>query len=179
MATNTQPDWGQFFEQATDAYVDAFEQNVEAQTAFADAFEESIDHSLNEDRTSEAIDRYAHAYEAWMDAAEEMLNRVGDAASGEDVETSEFRDLWLDAANESAKEFMTSSAFAAATGDALDDALDVQAQIDESTQEALRSSGFATTADIDEIGERIVEMERRQQGVEQKLDRLLDAADAE
>jgi hypothetical protein len=33
--------------------------------------------------------------------------------------------------------------------------------------------GFATTRDVEEVGERLVELERRQHAVEKKLDELL------
>jgi hypothetical protein len=34
--------------------------------------------------------------------------------------------------------------------------------------------GFSTREDVEEVGERLVELERRQHEVEQKLDQILD-----
>jgi vacuolar-type H+-ATPase subunit I/STV1 len=121
----------------------------------------------------EGVEGVARAYEAWMDAAEEAVELTEDAAAGE-ADPGEFRDLWLDAANTAFKRVMGTSAFAAATGQALDDALDLQADLDEAAQDTVREYGFATSDDVEEVGERIVELERRQHAVEEKLDELLD-----
>ena len=51
---------------------------------------------------------------------------------------------------------------------------ELQQQADEASQETLRSLGFATEDDVVEIGDRLVELERRQHAVEQKLDRVLE-----
>jgi len=69
---------------------------------------------------------------------------------------------------------MGTSAFAAATGQTIGDMLEASEQLDHASQETLRSMGFATEGDIEEIGERLVELERRQHAVEQKIDRLIE-----
>jgi hypothetical protein len=95
------------------------------------------------------------------------------------VAPEDFRDIWLNAANESFKEVMGTSAFAAATGETVGDALELQQAIDAATEETLAALGFATGGDVEEVGARLVELERRQHAVEEKLDRVLAALDAE
>jgi hypothetical protein len=62
------------------------------------------------------------------------------------------------------------------TGQNLESVLDFQQQMNDTAEETLHGMGFATTGDIREIGERLVEVERRQQAIESKLDQLIDQA---
>jgi BMFP domain-containing protein YqiC len=45
------------------------------------------------------------------------------------------------------------------------------------TQDTVAQMGMATRDDVEEVGERLVELERRQHDVEEKLDRVLDAVE--
>ena len=44
-------------------------------------------------------------------------------------------------------------------------------------QDTLAQMGMATRGDVEEVGERLVELERRQHNLEEKIDRLLDAVE--
>ena len=90
------------------------------------------------------------------------------------VDPEEFRDIWFNAANTAFKESMSTTAFAAATGQNVEDVLDLQQQMNEATEQTLHGMGFATTGDVREVGERLVEIERRQHAIEEKLDQLLE-----
>jgi len=169
--------WNQFVDQMNQQFMDAFEQNVEAQAEFVESWTETFESSVDDDEMTEGVKGYARAYEAWMDAAQRMVDRVNDAAEGEDVEVSEFRDIWLNTANEAFKEAMSTTAFAAATGESVGEALDLRQQADEAAESTLHDLGFATEGDIVEIGERLVELERRQHAVEEKLDRIIEELD--
>jgi hypothetical protein len=166
--------WNQFVERMNQQFMDAFEQNVEAQAEFVESWTETFESSVDDDEMTEGVKGYARAYEAWMDAAQRMVDRVNDASRDEDVEIEEFRDIWLNTANEAFKEAMSTTAFAAATGESVQQALDLQQQADEAAESTLHNLGFATEGDIVEIGERLVELERRQHEVEEKLDRILE-----
>ena len=104
----------------------------------------------------------------------DRLERLADATAEEDVPVTDLRDIWLSAANESFEEVMGTTAFAAATGQAVDEVLDAQSQVQAASQETLRELGLATRDDVQEVGERLVELERRQHAVEEKLDRVLE-----
>ncbi len=106
-----------------------------------------------------------------------MVDRMNDQLEGEDVDIEEFRDIWLNTANEAFKDVMSTTAFARMTGETVGDVLEMQQQADEAAQETLGSLGFATQDDVVEIGDRLVELERRQHDVEQKLDRVLEHLD--
>jgi hypothetical protein len=109
-----------------------------------------------------------------MDAAKSMFERTSDAAQGEEVDPTELRDIWLQSANEAFKEVMSTSAFAAANGQLVEAMMDMQEEADDVTQDTIRQMGLPTRDDVMEVGERLVELERRQHRVEEKLDRVLE-----
>jgi hypothetical protein len=163
-----------FLERMTETYMNALDRNLDAQSAFLESWMDSMDENVSEERIKEGYEGSMRAYEAWMDAAETSLDRMGAAFQGEEVEPEEFRDVWLSSANEAFKEMMTTTAFAAATGQTVEEALDMRQRIDDASEETLHALNFATVGDVREVGERLVELERRQHSIEQKLDALLD-----
>ncbi|WP_332897508.1 MULTISPECIES: poly(R)-hydroxyalkanoic acid synthase subunit PhaE [unclassified Haladaptatus] len=170
-----QAQWSQFVEQWNESVARSFEQNMEAQSAFMDAWADAFEGSVpDEEQLNQGMKGYTRAYEVWMDAAERMMTRAGDVAEGEDVDMTEFRDIWLQSANKAFKEVMSTSAFAAGTGQFVETMMEARKQADAASEEALQEWGFATRSDVMEVGERLVELERRQQRVEEKLDQLLE-----
>ena len=161
-------------ENANEQFLEAFERNVEAQAEFVETWMAAIEESTDEDLTRDGLEGYARAYKAWMNAAEEQVDRLNASIEGEDISLESFRDRWLNAANQAFKEVMSTSAFAAATGDTVEAALDLKEQADEQAEETLHVLGFATVGDIDEVGERLIEVERRQQRIEEQLDEILE-----
>jgi hypothetical protein len=175
MSEQYSQDWGQLMEQMNEAMAESIERNVEAQTAMMESWTEAFDDSmLSEEEVSDGIEGYRRAYEVWMDTAETMVDRTEDAFEGEDVDPQEFRDLWLQSANESFKEIMSTSAFASANGQLVEILMEAQQEVDDVTQDNLAQLGMATRDDVVEVGERLVELERRQHAVEQKLDRIIE-----
>jgi len=175
MSEQQSQNWGRMVEQMNEAVAESIERNMEAQTAMMESWNEAVDETmLSEAELDEGIEGYRRAYEVWMDTAEEMVDRSIDAAEGEDVEPEEFRDLWLQSANESFKEVMSTSAFASANGQLVESLMETQQELDEMAQDNLAQMGMATKDDVVEVGERLVELERRQHAVEQKLDRILE-----
>lgn len=175
MSEQQSQNWGRMMEQMNEAVAESMERSMEAQTAMMESWSGAVDGTtLSEDEMDEGIEGYRRAYEVWMDTAEEMIDRSVDALEGEDVEPEEFRDLWLQSANESFKEIMSTSAFASANGELVESLMETQQEMDEMAQDNLAQMGMATKDDVVEVGERLVELERRQHGVEQKLDRILE-----
>ena len=168
-----QDSWTEFVENMNEQMVDAFEANVEAQSQFVETWAETLSEGTDDERFGEGVEGYARAYQVWMDAAEEMTQQVAEDRG--DVDPEDVRDLWLSSANEAFKEVMSTSAFAAVTGQTVEDALELRQTVDENAQETLHALGMATEGDVREIGDRLVELERRQHGIEEKLDRVLDA----
>jgi hypothetical protein len=170
-----QDEWTEMVEQMNDAVSESVEQNMKAQAAFVESWADAVEDSIpEEDNVAEGIQGYNQAYEEWMNAAEQMLERTSDAAQGEDVDPTEFRDIWLQSANEAFKHVMGTSAFAAANGQLVETMMEMRQEADDMTQESIAQMGFSTREDVEEVGERLVELERRQHEVEQKLDRILD-----
>jgi hypothetical protein len=175
MSEQPQYNWLTMAERMNEAMARSVEQNMEAQAQFMESWAEGVDSTMfDEDAMSESVESYTRAYEVWMDAADQIYERVTDAAEGEEVSLSEFRDIWLRSANDAFKEVMSTSAFAASQGSMVEAMMDMQRQADEVSEETLSQLGFPTSDDIDEVAGRLVELERRQQDVENKLDRVLE-----
>jgi len=172
--TEMESNWNEFIENMNEEFLEALEQNMEAQAQFVESWSKTVESATDDDELSGGVRGYARAYQVWMDAAEQMVQRSNDAFEGEDVEVEEFRDTWLNAANEAFKEVMSTTAFAAATGQTVEQALEAQQQSTEAAEATLHSLGMPTESDVEEVGERLVELERRQHQVEEKLDRILD-----
>ena len=169
-----QENWAAMMNEMNDAVARSVEQNMEAQAAFMESWMGAFDGSMDEEVVEEGMEGYGRAYEVWMEAAEQMSSRITEAAQGEDVDAREFRDIWLQSANEAFSEVMGTAAFAAGTGEMVGDLMDLQQQADDLSQDTLEGLGFATRDDIDEVAARLVELERRQHEVSKKLDRLLE-----
>ncbi|ELY48268.1 MULTISPECIES: poly(R)-hydroxyalkanoic acid synthase subunit PhaE [Natronorubrum] len=180
--TDSQPqmqNWNAFVEQWNEQFLDALEENMEAQAEFVESWSETVGEVSDDNEISDGVEGYARAYETWMNASQQMVERMNDTLEGEDVDVAEFRDIWLNTANEAFKDVMSTTAFAKMTGETVGDVLELQQQADETSQETLRSLGFATEEGVVEVGDRLVELERRQHAVEKKLDRVLEHLDDE
>lgn len=175
-----QEQWMRMVENVNDAVATSVEQNIEASSKFMEAWSEAVEDSVpEEEEIEESVEAYNAAYQVWMDAADRMFQRLNDAAEGEEVDPTEFRDIWLQSANEAFKEVMGTAAFADATGDLVGRMTELQQQYEEMNEDALARVGMPTRSDVDEVGERLVELERRQHEVEQRLDRVLDHLEEE
>ncbi len=171
-----QDEWNEMVEQMNEAVADSVEQNMKAQAAFVESWSDAFESNVpDEDVVADGIEGYNKAYEVWMDAAEQMVERTSAAAEGEDVDPTELRDIWLQSANQAFKEVMSTSAYASANGQLVSQLMEMQQEVDEVTQDTISQMGMPTRDDVDEVGARLVELERRQQDVENKLDRILDA----
>ncbi|MFB6206898.1 MAG: poly(R)-hydroxyalkanoic acid synthase subunit PhaE [Haloglomus sp.] len=170
--------WAEMAERMNQAMSESLEQNMDSQSAFMESWTEAMQSSaLDEEDLAEGFEGYARAYEVWMDAAEQLLERTEDAASGEDVSFTELRDIWLQSANEAFKEVMGTSAFAAANGQLVESMMEMQEEVNEVSEDTLTQLGMPTQSQMDEVGERLIELERRQHAVEEKLDRVLEQLD--
>jgi len=170
-----QAEWNELVENMNNAVAQSMEQNMEASAAFMESWADAMEDSMPaEQDVQNGVEGYNGAYEVWMDAAEEMFGRTTTAVEGEDVEITEFRDIWLQSANEAFKEVMGTSAFAAANGQLVNAMMDMREEVDAMGEDTLEQFGMPTQSDIDEVGERLIELERRQHNVEKKLDRILE-----
>ena len=169
-----QPDWDAFIADATEQWRDAFEQNVEAQASFVEAWIDAVEDASDMTHFEDAVNGYAEAYKTWMEAAAEQGDRMNAMMRGEDVSMESIRDAWMNAANDAFKEVMSSTAFAAATAETVDSVLDVKKEADEYAEETLHGLRFATLGDVEEVGERLVAVERRLQAIEERQEDILD-----
>lgn len=170
----TPGDWSAFTGGMDRTFVEALQRNAEAQAAFVEAWQSAMETSVEEASGGDALMGYARAYETWMEASQRLFERAGDAMAGEEVDLEEFRDLWLDAANDAFKDVMGTKAFAAATGQSVSEVLDMTTQAEDVSTEVVHAMGLASRRDAMEVGDRLVELERRQHAVEEKLDRIIE-----
>jgi len=170
-----QAEWNELVEQMNDAVAQSMEQNMEASAAFMESWADAMEDSMpTDDELTSGLDGYNDAYEVWMGAADEVFERSTAAAEGEDVAITEFRDIWLQSANEAFKEVMGTSAFAAANGQLVSSMMEMREEVDAMGEDTLEQLGMPTQSDIEEVGERLVELERRQHSIETKLDRIIE-----
>ncbi len=170
-----QEEWNELVANMNRAVAQSMERNMEASAAFMESWAEAMEDAVpEEEQLAKGVEGYGRAYEVWMDAAEQMFERTADGATGEEIELSEFRDIWLQSANEAFKEVMGTSAFAAANGQLVSAMMALRKQTDEISEETIAELGMPTRSNVEEIGERLVELERRQHRVERKLDRVLE-----
>lgn len=168
--------WNELAEDMNEAMAQSMEQNMEASAAFMESWADAMEQSVPDDEEfAEGVEGYNDAYEVWMDAADQMFERSVAAAEGEDVAATEFRDIWLQSANEAFKEVMGTAAFAAANGQLVNSMMEMREQVDEMSEDTLQQLGMPTQSNVEEIGERLIELERRQHRVEDKLDQVLEA----
>lgn len=164
--------WNEIMTQMNEQVLESMEASTEAQAGFIESWVDAFESIDEEQYSAGGVEGNTRAHAVWMEAAEETADKMAKAASGEEVSPEEVRDLWLNSANEAFKEVMSTDAFASMTGQSVEDVLEVRQTIDENAQSTLHEFGFATERDVREIGERLVELERRHKDVERKLGRL-------
>ncbi len=170
---NQNLDW---IEKTNEAFMDAMEQNTKMQQEFIDSWTKNMEESqIDPEQMQELYQSYGDAFQKWTEATEEASEKISQQVSeGEEVDIEEYRDIWLDAANEALKEIISTTAFAAAIGDILEDTSQTTQQIEKTVQDTLRTAGLATSKDIQEVGERLVELERRQHELQRKLEEVIE-----
>ena len=166
--------WNEMFVRMNEQMVEGMEASTEAQAEFVESWVDAFEAIDKEQYTAESFEGNTRAYSVWMEAAEETAEKMAAAASGEEVDPEEIRDLWLEHANEAFKQVIETEAFSSMAGKNTADVLEFRQRVDESAQSTLHEFGFATEGDVREVGERLVELERRQRKVERGLERLED-----
>jgi hypothetical protein len=165
-------------ERTNEAVADSVERNIEAQAALIEAWTDAFGGMIpDEEVVDEGVSGYVSAYEVWLDGVEELFDRIVGGIEGEDLQPEELRDIWLQTSNDALSELMSTGAFAAVDEQFIDTVLEAQIEVDEIVQDSLSQAGFATRKDTAEVAERLVELERRQQAVEETLDAILDAVE--
>jgi hypothetical protein len=168
--------FSEMFEEVNNVFATTVERNVEAQAAFAEAMSEAMLETVpGENELADGLEGYASASEVWLEAADRSVEEATAAIEEEDLDPETFRDIWLRATNEALSELFSTDAFAAANGEFMEEMLGRRQELDEMQQDTLAQAGFATQEELSEVAERLVELERRQQDVEEKLDRILEA----
>jgi len=159
------------------AYTEMVTATMEAGDRATEAWLDAVDDATRQEFLDEEAAVPFDVYGVWMQAARDTFEHATEAVEGEDVPVERFRDTWLTAANRAFKRAMSTSAFADATGRSTDATLAWRQEWDEAMTDALHAAGLPTDDDVREVGERLVEVERRQHGVEERLDDAIAALD--
>lgn len=172
------------FSEHLNATFDTIHQSVEAHEQFIQSLSETFEEyeypdvpSPDGEQYSRHLEGYAKAYETWLEAAQEMIGHADKLTEKEELDVEsvkEFRDIWLSAANQAYKDIMSTTAFSAINAHGLKNVLDLKSQANELASDTVHELGFASSQDLDEVARRLIELERRQQKVEDKLDRILE-----
>lgn len=173
-------DFTEIVEQMNQAVAESIEGNIEAQAALVESWADAFEETIPEDEVFDgSIEGYTRAYEIWMDVSGEMFDQVMGIFEGEEIDLQEFRDIWLASANDAVSEILATTAFAAQNGQFVENSLNLQQNVNEVTEDSLAQVGVPTQGDLQEVGQRLVELERRQHSLERKLDRVIDALEDE
>lgn len=170
----TQGDWVSTMGDMNESFLQIFNQNMNMQMEFMKMWIDTVGRSGLDDVWSDELKAYVRAYGIWMAANREQFERLTDALEGKDVSLEEFPDIWFQAANSAFKEVMSTSAFASTMGESIESFSRRGSETDDSMEGMLRGHDLPTEGDREEIGERLVELERRQHDVEKKIDELID-----
>ncbi len=164
-------EWARLIEEANESMLEATERQVETQTALVDQWFDALEDSRPPaEWPADWFVGYTQAYETWIDAMVEQYDLLLEDMEDGEVDLERLRDGWVAAANESFKELMTTDAFAALQGQAIAAALDAQEESQQTAAESLESLGFATRRDVREVGDRLLEIERRLHELESTLE---------
>ncbi len=175
MSNTQENDFIEQFDQLNEAFADSIERNVEAQSALVTALTDSFIESIpEEEEFAGGVEGYAKASEVWVEATEQLVEELTETVEGGGVNPEAIRDILVQASNEALSEVMSSSAFAAADGQAVKQVTERQRELQQMTEDSLAQAGMATQSDVSEVAKRLVELERRQHAVERKVDRILE-----
>lgn len=161
-----------------EGFADAVQEGVTAQMNVAEAWLDAVEDATGQEELDEGVEGLLGAYEVWMVAARDTFELVNDSLEGEDVPIDRFRDTWLNAANQAFKEVIGTATFSMLTGQSIDGVMDLRRQVDDVTESTLHDLGLPTHGDLEEVGERLVALERRNHAVEKKLDEVIDAIES-
>jgi len=178
MSDSTQDSLVDLVGRTNEAVAHSVEQHIAMQTTLVETVTDAFDQTVpRADVVEEGVEGYSSAYSVWIEGMEELFETAVSAVEGEDVGPGELRDIWLKSTNDTLSELMSTGAFAAVDDRFVEALLAAQFEIDEVTQDSLAQVGIATRKDVSETSERLVELERRHQAVERKLDRLIEAVE--
>lgn len=105
---------------------------------------------------------FADASRIWLNAVSEAMRRTQEAMQrGETLAPDAYLDLWSKAAAELSQAVVSDAAFATMTGHWVNQVATAKTDAKKRATEQLRELGFSTHADVDEVGKRLVELERR------------------
>lgn len=173
---------------ASEQAMKAYAVNMEMGRAFLETWTRSLAHlqattaasSKPEAASASAQAPFADATRAWVNAVTEATHRTQEAfAKGETLSPDSYAEIWSQAASQVAQEIVKDAAFAKITGEWVNEAAKSKGQAREAAEARLAELGFATTRDIEEVGTRLIEVERRLHHMQVLIeDRLVSAHEA-
>ncbi|MFA5860137.1 MAG: poly(R)-hydroxyalkanoic acid synthase subunit PhaE [Candidatus Thermoplasmatota archaeon] len=113
---------------------------------------------------------FGESFRIWTQTIDQASQMTAERASmGEGPPVEDLVNLWTNAYADAIKPVLGSPLYAAAQGETVDAALDARKRLQEQAEHSLRAVGISTRSDLLEVGQRLIELERRQQRVETLL----------
>ncbi len=105
---------------------------------------------------------FADATRIWINAVGEATRRTQEAVQkGQPIAPDAFVDVWTKAASELSQAVVSDAAFAALTGQWVNAVSKAKVDAKKAATNQIREVGFATHEDVEEVGKRLIELERR------------------
>ncbi|HVL47900.1 MAG TPA: poly(R)-hydroxyalkanoic acid synthase subunit PhaE [Candidatus Thermoplasmatota archaeon] len=105
---------------------------------------------------------FADVGRIWLETMNEATRRTQEAMQkGQLVTPDAYVDLWSKAASELAQAVVSDASFAALTGEWVNAVSQARGEARRTGANQLREMGFATHTDVEEVGKRLIELERR------------------
>lgn len=159
-----------------DTMFETFEKGMKMQQNMAENWTEAMNESFRStdpEQFSDLPDGIRESWETWMNFFENSMEMAQEDEEDQ-PDPQKFISMWLRTANQASKDILSTKAFSALTGLYLNKILSMKQKSDKVNERMIHNMGLPTVSDLEEVGERLLELERRQQKVEEKLDRILE-----
>lgn len=174
------PGWGRAVEWQYETVRTALERSLEMQRTVVDSWVTAAESTAPPETPQRAqLRRLEWGYDIWEETLLNTLVHLDDAITEDGIDLRQLQMIWLHAMDDAFSDVTSRPAFAAETNDTLEDVLTEQQQLNELRRDFLHASNLPTDRDLEEVGERLLDLEARQKRIEEKLDAVLDAADIE
>ena len=174
------PGWGRAVEWQYETARATLERSLELQRTVVDNWIAAAESAAPPEAPQRAqLRRLEWGYDIWEETLLNALVHLDDAITEDGIDLRQLQMIWLHAMDDAFSEVMRRPAFAAETNDTLEAVLTEQRQLNHLRRDFLHASNLPTDRDIEEAGERLLNLEARQKKIEEKLDAILDATGLE
>ncbi|SEP08486.1 hypothetical protein SAMN04487948_11383 [Halogranum amylolyticum] len=174
------PGWGRAVEWQYETARATLERSLEMQRTVVDSWITAAESTAPPETPQRAqLRRLEWGYNIWEETLLNTLVHLDDAIREDGIDLRQLQMIWFHAMDDAFSEVMSRPMFVAEMNDTLEDVLTEQQQLNELRRDFLHASNLPTDRDLEEVGERLLNLEARQKKIEEKLDMILDAVNLE